>query len=69
MSDALVFLHGSANDSWGPVLGGLGTSGGGEGQLARTPHASLTVVPGAAHMIPLTHAAHVVRALGSEATS
>jgi pimeloyl-ACP methyl ester carboxylesterase len=35
-------------------------------QLARALHATVTVVPGAAHMIPLTHAAHVVRALGSE---
>jgi pimeloyl-ACP methyl ester carboxylesterase len=38
-------------------------------QLARALQASVTVVPGAAHMIPLTHAAHVVRALGSPATS
>ncbi|WP_434384910.1 alpha/beta fold hydrolase [Melittangium boletus] len=38
-------------------------------QLARAFGATVTVVPGAAHMIPLTHAAHVVRALGSPATA
>lgn len=32
-------------------------------RLARALQATVTVVPGAAHMIPLTHAAHVVRAL------
>lgn len=38
-------------------------------QLARAFGATVTVVPGAAHMIPLTHAAHVVRALGSLPTA
>lgn len=61
MSDAIVLLHGSANGScsWGPI----------RGALVRALSATSVVVPGAGHMIPLTHPAAVIAAIQREVTS
>jgi len=60
MNHVMVLLHGSANGShsWRQVRSALTSQG--------LSEAETLIVPGAAHMIPLTHAAAVVVAVQRE---
>jgi len=63
MNNIIALLHGSANGShsWQQVRSALTSQG--------LSEAETLIVPGAAHMIPLTHAAAVVDAVQREVTA